>query len=723
MPAHGQTRPDGNQAALRDSALLQGFADQLRLGIAIVAADGTILFVNAACADLVGAPVAALTGTKFCSLVHPDDISAVTAVLAATPGATFEHRLSRGVGTWRLVETTRSGQSDALGGTVLTLRDTGRRAANRAVMAAQREHLDRQLHFARALNRMAETVASLDEAQAVLDALVRIIGEGLRLDRCLILDIDATDDLAKGLSEWLSDANGEAFSVKHDYPLDLFRRSHDYMWMRRCAIHSHFDEIHPCLAGEGSAPLVHGREGGQHHVKSLIWHPFCFRPDGYFLLVANLTEQRRAWAPEEIAFIEAAANQVNLALQKMRILGERVQVEERLRQSQKMEAIGRLAGGIAHDFNNLLTAIIGYADLLRQQVPDDHPLRRHVDGILQVTDRAAATTRQLLSFSRRQVIRARNLDLNDLVDELQRLLRRLIGETIILDVQVADEPLRVRVDPGQLELALVNLAVNARDAMPRGGRLTLATSVYRVDDAAARRLGVPAGDMAAIRVADTGVGMDQDTIRHLFEPFFTTKAMGKGTGLGLSSVYGIVSAAGGAITVDSQPGRGSSFTILLPFASAVETPTAARAAPGSPPPVLVRSAETVVLAEDDAVLRELLGNALTSHGHCVISAADGEQALALAGAHAGPIHLLIADLVMPSIDGQTLARALLRQRPGMRVLFMSGYASETAFDPVLSNQALITKPFSIDDLLRAVRSALSGQTGSRLALPDAAAER
>jgi len=346
----------------------------------------------------------------------------------------------------------------------------------------------------------------------VLDALVRIIGEGLRLDRCLILDIDATDDLAKGLSEWLSDANGEAFSVKHDYPLDLFRRSHDYMWMRRCAIVSHLDEVHPCLSGEGSAPLVHGREGGQHHVKSLIWHPFCFRPDGYFLLVANLTEQRRAWAPEEIAFIEAAANQVNLALQKLRILGERVQVEERLRQSQKMEAIGRLAGGIAHDFNNLLTAIIGYADLLRQQVPDDHPLRRHVDGILQVTDRAAATTRQLLSFSRRQVIRARNLDLNDLVDELQRLLRRLIGETIILDVQVADEPLRVRVDPGQLELALVNLAVNARDAMPRGGRLTLATSVYRVDDAAARRLGVPAGDMAAIRVADTGVGMDQDTI-------------------------------------------------------------------------------------------------------------------------------------------------------------------------------------------------------------------
>jgi PAS domain S-box-containing protein len=690
-------------AELRDPALLAAFADQLPIGIAVIGGDGRLAFANAALGTLVGRPRDALVGGDLLALVHPGDADQMRAALAAGPGAR-EHRLTRGDGSWRLVETTWSGRPDAtLGGMVVTLRDTGKRAAARAVATAQREHLDRQLHFARALNHMAEAVATLDEAQAVLDALARIIGEGLAIDRCLILDIDAGEDLAKGLSEWLNAANPGAFSVKHDYPLALFRRSHEYLWMRRSSILSHPDEVHPCLAGEGSAPLVHGRQGGQLHIDSLIWHPFCFRRDGYFLIVANTVGSRRAWAPEELAFIEAASNQINLAMQKLRILGERTQAEEQLRQSQKMEAIGRLAGGIAHDFNNLLTAIIGYADLLRQQVPQEHPLRRHVDGILQVTDRAAATTQQLLSFSRRQVIRARILDLNDLLDDLQRLLRRLIGETIVLDVQSTADPLQVRVDPGQLELALVNLAVNARDAMPRGGRLTMATARTRLDDATARRLGLHAGEHAAIRVSDTGVGMDQDTLRHLFEPFFTTKALGKGTGLGLSSVYGIVSAAGGAIQVDSQPGRGSVFTILLPLAAATaEAPPP----PETPPLPALRGAETLLLAEDDAVLRDLLGDALAGRGYHVLAAPDGEQALALAAAHPERIHLLVTDLVMPVLDGPALALALVRQRPGIPVLFMSGYTVDLPKDPLLARQTLITKPFSIEDLLQAVRSAL-----------------
>jgi two-component system cell cycle sensor histidine kinase/response regulator CckA len=392
-----------------------------------------------------------------------------------------------------------------------------------------------------------------------------------------------------------------------------------------------------------------------------------------------------------------------------RDITERVQLEGQLHQAQKMEAVGRLAGGVAHDFNNLLTVILGYSNLLLDQLDESHVLYQEVDEIKRAADRAATLTQQLLTFSRKQVLSLRPVDLNHVLAEQADMLRRLIGEDIELSMKLADGLAQTRVDPGQVEQVVMNLAANARDAMPQGGRLSIETANVDLDNAYARTRAVQPGPYIMLAVTDTGQGMDAATQARLFEPFFTTKEPGKGTGLGLSSVYGIVRQCGGSIFVYSEPGRGSSFKIFLPR---VESEAAER--PGKPPPERARGDEAVVVVEDEPMVKNLVSEVLRKYGYQVTEFANGREALARVKRSAVPFHLLVTDVVMPGMSGIELARQLALGRPGMRILFLSGYTDDLvgrqgALQP---GRGFLQKPFTPDTLLRKVRELLDTPVGT-----------
>ena len=384
---------------------------------------------------------------------------------------------------------------------------------------------------------------------------------------------------------------------------------------------------------------------------------------------------------------------------------ERLGLEQQLRQAQKMEAVGRLAGGIAHDFNNILTAITGHAELLLEDLGHHDPRRADVDEIRRSAERAAGLTRQLLAFSRQQVLQPKVVDLNALVLDMDKLLRRLIGEDVEL-ATVLDPTLgRVTADPGQLEQVIVNLAVNARDAMPQGGKLTLETRNIDLDSSYTLEHSlVKPGPYVQLTVSDSGIGMDEETQAHAFEPFFTTKPRGQGTGLGLAMVYGTVKQSGGFIWVYSEPGRGATFKIYLPRVDA-PVESAAPPAPVERPP---RGSETVLLAEDEPAVRAIARQALERQGYTVLAAPSGADALALAAQHGATIHLLLTDVVMPGMSGRDLADRLTAQRPGIRVLYISGYTDNAIvrhgmLEPGL---AYLQKPFRPDALVRKVREVL-----------------
>jgi len=393
-----------------------------------------------------------------------------------------------------------------------------------------------------------------------------------------------------------------------------------------------------------------------------------------------------------------------------RDITERRRLEAQFLQAQKMESVGQLAGGIAHDFNNLLTAISGYAELALVQLPVDAEIAGDLDEIIKAAARAATLTSQLLAFARKQVIEPQVLNLNVLLAEIEKLLRRLIGADIELVTRLAPDLGQIKADPGQIEQVLVNLAVNARDAMLDGGKLTIETSNILLDHAFAQQhLGVTPGPYIFIAVSDTGIGMDAQTQQHAFEPFFTTKGLGHGTGLGLATCYGIVKQHGGHIWVYSEPQRGTTFTIYLPRIAASAEP--------QPPPLdvgnLPRGDETVLLAEDDPAVRALAARVLREQGYTLLEAADGEAALRLAYAHTGaPIHLLLTDLVMPHMNGKALCQQLNLQWPDMKALFISGYADDAIVQHgwLEPSMAFLHKPFSPTALARKVREVLDASS-------------
>jgi two-component system, cell cycle sensor histidine kinase and response regulator CckA len=391
-------------------------------------------------------------------------------------------------------------------------------------------------------------------------------------------------------------------------------------------------------------------------------------------------------------------------------VGEDVSVQRQLQaqllQAQKMEAIGRLAGGVAHDFNNLLTVMTGYSEQLIDRLEARDPLRRKAEAIRSSTQRAAALTQQLLAFSRRQMQQPRVVDLNEVVNRMNRLLRRLIGEDIELVSELAPDPTCVRADPLHLEQVLMNLAVNARDAMPHGGVLTLATAgVVLEADQLAERPQMPPGEYAMLTVRDTGCGMDAETKKRLFEPFFTTKEQGKGTGLGLSTVYGIIKQNGGYIWVESEPGHGCVFRIYLPLvAEAVDASSVSAPAPEAP-----RGSETLLVVEDDDDVRRLLKDELQQFGYTVLDASNGGEALLFCEKYPGVIHALVTDVVMPHMDGYEVAERLRAVRPGMRTLFISGYSDQAAARQSRERpgDAFLAKPFTPGVLAGRVREVLA----------------
>ena len=383
---------------------------------------------------------------------------------------------------------------------------------------------------------------------------------------------------------------------------------------------------------------------------------------------------------------------------------EQRHLEEQFRQSQKMEAVGQLAGGIAHDFNNLLTAILGNTQLLLRDLPAGDTKRGDVEEIRKASERAASLTRQLLAYSRRQMLQPVVLDLNVVVAEMDKLLRRLIGEHIALATVLAPDLGRVRADPNQIEQVIVNLAINARDAMPSGGKLTIETANIDLDDAFTQsHLGSIPGPYTMVAVTDTGTGMDATVRAHLFEPFFTTKEVGKGTGLGLATAYGIVKQSGGYISVYSEPGHGSSFKIYLPRITAPAGDGGA--APKSGPK---RGTETVLVVEDEPAVLSLSRRALEAQGYIVLAATDAPAAMRIVERHGGTIHLLLTDVVMPGLSGQELADQLASRRPGIRVLYMSGYPGDAVVQhgTLPSGSPFLQKPFSPDHLARKVRDVL-----------------
>jgi two-component system, cell cycle sensor histidine kinase and response regulator CckA len=429
---------------------------------------------------------------------------------------------------------------------------------------------------------------------------------------------------------------------------------------------------------------------------------------------APISAHRRAIAGERVAFaLEWKENSYACHVEPLRDSEGRVQgaicmsldvtdrkkLEEQFRQAQKMEAVGRLAGGIAHDFNNLLMVIQGYADLLAERLPAGESLRRNAEQIQAAAQRAAGLTRQLLAFSRKQILAPKVLNVNSVVAEMEKMLRRVIGEDIELQTVSTEDLWLVKADRSQVEQVIMNLAVNARDAMPHGGRLTIETANVEFDSAMSKAAAAIApGKYVMLAVTDNGIGMDEKTKAHIFEPFFTTKEKGKGTGLGLATVYGVVKQSGGYVWVYSEPGHGTTFKIYLPQI-AEEAPISGQD-PVANPRSLPKGSEVILLVEDEAGVRELAREYLETSNYTVLVAEDGHTALELAAMHVGPIHLLMTDVVMPGIGGRELAERMTRLRPGIKVLYMSGYTEQAVSQQgILGDDAvLLQKPFTLATL-------------------------
>jgi two-component system cell cycle sensor histidine kinase/response regulator CckA len=737
--------------------------------ISIIGADSRFRYASPAITRLLGYGPTELIGQVGFDYLHPDDRARVQAAFTnALSGGAPEIREEFGFrhkdGSWRYFESvvTNLVHEPTVGGLVINSRDiTERRKAEETLrweqflMGTLMDSIPDSIYFKDAQSRFlrvnqafahwcrlgdpAEAVGKTDFdifAREHAEAALRTEQEIMRTGRPVV-DLEEEETWPDRPSTWVSttkmplrDAAGGVigtFGISRDITErkraeELLRRSEaDYrdlveyapLGIYRSTPQGRFLTVNPALVrmlgyaspeellrldvardvyadAEDRARLLVQFEGRDEVRAEAEWK----RKDGALVAVRlNVRMIRRPAA--EIECFEGLVEDVT----------QQRSLENQFRQAQRMEAVGRLAGGVAHDFNNVLTAITGYSDLLLEDLGPEDPKRSDVQEIRVAAQRAAALTRQLLAFSRKQVFQSRVLDLNTTVQTLDKMLRRLIGEDVKLECALAGGLGAVRADPAQMEQVILNLAVNARDAMPSGGRLTIETANVDLDETYAREhAGAVPGAYAMLAVSDTGIGMDAETRLHIFEPFFTTKEQGKGTGLGLSTVYGIVKQSGGYVWVYSEPGRGSTFKIYLPRVD--EPVEAAELTPAAQP--AVGGGETVLLAEDDASVRNIVAEVLTEKGYRVLRAPDGQAALEMARAHQGDLQLLVTDLVMPGMTGRELAEALAAVRPSVRVLYMSGYTDDAVVrhGVLAEGMPYLQKPFAPDALAHKVREVL-----------------
>src|SRR5580698_8272531 len=510
--------------------------------------------------------------------------------------------------------------------------------------------------------------------------------------RVLVIEDDEEDYLLT--RRFLKDNDRTRFVLKwvrsYDAALEELRTPHDVCLVDyRLGAQSGLALIESAIAGGVNVPMILLTGRGDHHVDVEAMKAGA----ADYLVKDELTPQLMERVIRHA--IERKAAEVALS-----------RSEGQLRQSQKMEAIGSLAGGVAHDFNNLLSVILSYSELLALDLKHGDPMRADLEQINQAGLRASDLTRQLLAFSRRQVLQPRVVNLNDIFAGMEKMLHRVIGEDVELTFLPAPDLRRIMADPGQVEQVIMNLAVNSRDAMPRGGKLTIETAEIVLDARyAADHVGVTPGPHIMFAVSDTGTGMDRATQARMFEPFFTTKEAGKGTGLGLATVFGIVRQSGGTIWVDSEQGRGTTFKLYFPQAD-----HAAVAHSSSHPPDRrkMRGTETILLVEDEECVRTLARTILTKYGYKVLEAPGGGEALLLCELHATRIDLLLTDMVMPRMSGRQLAERLVALRPGLKVLYMSGYTDDAIVRHGIQDStiAFIQKPITPDTLARKVRETL-----------------
>ncbi|HEV8326721.1 MAG TPA: PAS domain S-box protein [Nitrospiraceae bacterium] len=550
-----------------------------------------------------------------------------------------------------------------------------------------------------AVTRILAEATTLEEA---IPKIIQAIGESLEWDLGVFWRVDKATGMLRCLDQW------KAPSVQADpFTLDTWQR-----------VFTRGEGLPGCIWTSGKSAWVTDVTMDADFTRGAQARQVGFHGAlGFPILVGNEIEgvielfSRQVRQPDDelLRMVEDIGLKIGQFGERARTEGVLRETEAQLRQAQKMEAVGRLAGGMAHDFNNLLTVIRGYSELLLGRLGPADDMRKDMEEVKKAADRASGLTRQLLAFSRRQFIAAKVLDLNALVANMDGMLRRLIGEDIVeLNAELDSSAGAIKADPGQIEQVIMNLVVNAHDAMPKGGRLTIETRNVTIgEEVRLDAVGVAPGYYVLLAVCDTGHGMDAETRSHLFEPFFTTKEKGKGTGLGLSTVYGIVKQSGGSITVESVPGRGTTFRIYFPRVEQEVPGTAAGVEAIDP----ARGRETILLVEDEPSVRGLVHETLRLHGYTVLEARHGIEALLTSAKYVGPIHLLLTDVVMPQMSGPEVAEKILTVRPGIKVLYMSGYPDHPVFDQggVSRQTGFLPKPFSPHVLAQKVREVLTGE--------------
>ncbi len=637
--------------------ILQSSTDYSIIGTGL---DGTILLWNEGARRLYGYTAEEVVGRARSDMLHtPEDLA------AGKPRAIMEEALRHG--KWE--------------GILSRVRKNGQRFLAQAVQTPHFDASGRHIGYlliARDVTNESPALQPEEELRSLLEEQFRQARERLHhvvtSSPAVLFTLAIENNEIRGIS-WISDNVVAMFG----YPES---ETHGADWWMNHVHPSDFesvvDTLYLDLFGKGYAA-----------------HEYRFRHlDGGF-----------RWVRSEVRLLRDADGKPIEAVGSWTDITDRKHLEEQFRQSQKMEAVGRLAGGVAHDFNNLLTIVTGYSEMLLGHFRESDPLYGYIEQIRKAGERATSLTRQLLAFSRKQMLVPHVLDLNSLLTEMEKMLSRLIGEDINLKVAAAENLWRVKVDPGQMEQVVMNLAVNARDAMPQGGALTIETANVERDEAyAACHPGIRAGDYVMLAVTDTGIGMDEATRVRIFEPFFTTKGPEKGTGLGLATVYGIIKQSGGRIDVASEPGIGTTFNIYLPRADEELTKNKLQISNSAP----ARGNETVLLIEDEPGVRTLARLILSRSGYRILEAQNGGEAVLICQSHQGPIDIMVSDVVMPNMSGHELAGRLSPLRPEMKVLYLSGYSDGAIVHHGLIDPEtpFLQKPFTTEALSRKVREVL-----------------